>query len=104
MLRNDLGKIQKICQTCNWDDEEKAKKALLLLTQDEKYYFSSWLGDAFINVLQERYGKKEAEEKSELEIQFDTAQKKDSSFPTKIIWTLVICVSVGLICVLLYLQ
>ncbi|MDE7310044.1 MAG: class B sortase [Eubacterium sp.] len=104
MLQNDIGKIQKICQTCNWDDEEKARKALLLLTQDEKYYFSSWLGDAFINVLQERYGKKEAEEKSGLRIQPETAQIKPSSFQVKIIWTLLVCISIGMICILLYLQ
>lgn len=104
MLQNDIGKIQKICQTCNLDDEEKAKKTLLLLTQDEKYYFSSWLGDAFINVLQERYGKKEAEEKSELIIQQETAQGETASFKAKMIWTLLICISVGMICMLLYMQ
>ena len=47
MLQHDISKIQKICSSCNWEDEEKAKKALSLLTRDEKYYFSSWLGDAF---------------------------------------------------------
>lgn len=104
MLQHDIRKIQKICSTCNWDDEEKAKKALLLLTRDEKYYFSSWLGDAFINVLQERYGKKEAEEESEFIIQPEAEAVKKSTLRAKIVWTIVICVSVGLIGCLLYLQ
>lgn len=104
MLQNDIDKIQKICRSCNWDDEEKAGKALMLLTQDEKYYFSSWLGDAFINVLQERYGKKEAEGKSELKIQPETAQIKKSSVKVKIVWTLLLCILIGMVCILLYLQ
>lgn len=104
MLQHDISKIQKICSTCNWDDEEKAKKALFLLTRDEKYYFSSWLGDAFINVLQERYGKKEAEEESEFIIQPEAEAVRKSSLKAKIVWTIVICVSVGLIGCLLYLQ
>ena len=31
MLQHDISKIQKICSSFNWDDEEKAKKALFLL-------------------------------------------------------------------------
>lgn len=104
MLQHDIVKIQKICSSCNWDDEEKAKKALFLLTRDEKYYFSSWLGDAFINVLQERYGKKEAEEESEFKIQPEAAAVKKSSFKTKMAWTLFICISVGIVGFLFYMQ
>ena len=103
MLQHDISKIQKICSSCNWDDEEKAKKALFLLTRDEKYYFSSWLGDAFINVLQQRYGKKEAEEESGFITQPEEAVRK-SSLKAKIAWTLFICISVGLIAFLLYMQ
>lgn len=103
MLQHDISKIQKICSSCNWDDEEKAKKALFLLTRDEKYYFSSWLGDAFINVLQQRYGKKEAEEESGFITQPEEAVRK-SSLKAKIAWTLFICISVGLIAILLYMQ
>jgi len=104
MLQHDISKIQKICSTCNWDDEEKAKKALFLLTRDEKYYFSSWLGDAFINVLQERYGKKGEEEESEFKIQPEAAAVRTSSFKSKMAWTLFICISAGVIGLLLYMQ
>lgn len=104
MLQHDIAKIQKICATCNWDDEKKAKKALQLLTQDEKYYFSSWLGDAFINVLQERYGKKEEEEETELIVQPEVPAVKKSSFRGKIILTLSVCILIGVICLLLILQ
>lgn len=103
MLQHDISKIQKICSSCNWEDEEKAKKALSLLTRDEKYYFSSWLGDAFINVLQQRYGKKEAEEESQFIIQPEEAVRK-SSFKAKIAWTLFVVISVGLIIFLIYMQ
>uniref|UniRef100_N2AKA2 SrtB family sortase n=1 Tax=Eubacterium plexicaudatum ASF492 TaxID=1235802 RepID=N2AKA2_9FIRM len=103
MLQHDITKIQKICSSCNWEDEEKAKKALLLLTRDEKYYFSSWLGDAFINVLQQRYGKKEAEEESDFIIQPEEAVRT-SSLKAKIAWALFIAVSIGLILFLVYLQ
>lgn len=103
MLQHDISKIQKICSSCNWEDEEKAKKALSLLTRDEKYYFSSWLGDAFINVLQQRYGKKEAEEESKFIIQPEEAVRK-SSFKAKIAWTLFVVISVGLIIFLVYMQ
>lgn len=104
MLQNDIGKIQKICLTCNWDDEEKARKALMLLTQEEKYYFSSWLGDAFINVLQERYGKKEAEAESGLEIQLETAAVKKSSRSVKAGWIVFLCISAVLIGLFMYMQ
>ncbi|MDE6889641.1 MAG: class B sortase [Eubacterium sp.] len=103
MLRNDIGKIQKICATCNWDDEEQSKKALALLTRDEKYYFSSWLGDAFINVLQQRYGKKEAEEESGYKIQ-PKAAVRGSAFRARLAWTLFLCIAVGMISLLLYMQ
>ena len=103
MLRNDIGKIQKICATCNWDDEEQSKKALALLTRDEKYYFSSWLGDAFINVLQQRYGKKEAEEESGYKIQ-PKAAVSGSAFRARLAWTLFLCIAVGMISLLLYMQ
>lgn len=104
MLQHDIVKIQKICSSCNWDDEEKAKKALFLLTRDEKYYFSSWLGDAFMNVLQERYGKKEAEEESEFIIQPEAAAVRKLSFKAKVAWTLFICISAGIIGFLVYMQ
>lgn len=104
MLQHDIAKIQKICSTCNWDDEKKAKKALQLLTQDEKYYFSSWLGDAFINVLQERYGKKEEEEETEFLVQPEVTAVKRSSFRGKIFLTLAVCILIGFICLLFYLQ
>lgn len=103
MLQHDICKIQKICSSCNWEDEEKAKKALFLLTKDEKYYFSSWLGDAFINVLQQRYGKKEAEEEAKFVIQPEEAVRK-SSFRAKIAWTLFVVISVSLIIFLIYMQ
>lgn len=104
MLQHDIAKIRKICSTCNWDDEKKAKKALQLLTQDEKYYFSSWLGDAFINVLQERYGKKEEEEETEFIVQPEVPAVKKFSLRGKIILTLSACILIGVICLLLWLQ
>lgn len=104
MLQHDISKIQKICSSFNWDDEEKAKKALFLLTRDEKYYFSSWLGDAFINVLQQRYGKKEEEEESEFQIQPEAAAVNKFSFKVKIAWMLFIGIAAGIIAFLLYMQ
>lgn len=104
MLQHDISKIQKICSSCNWDNEETAKKALFLLTRDEKYYFSSWLGDAFINVLQERYGKKEEEEESEFQIQPEAAAVNKFSCKIRIAWMLFIGIAVGIIVFLLYMQ
>ncbi len=110
MLQNDIRKIQKICASCKWEDEEKAQKAISLLIQDEKYYFSSWLGDAFINVLQERYGKK-GEDEEELELGFKPEIKpkpkvvrRSSSLKAKIVWTLVVCISAGAAVFWLYMQ
>lgn len=104
MLQHDIAKIQRICSTCNWDDEKKAEKALQLLTQDEKYYFSSWLGDAFINVLQERYGKKEEEEEADFIEPPEVPAVQKPSVRRKIILTLSACILIGVICLLLFLQ
>lgn len=111
MLQHDIRKIQKICASCRWEDEEKVKKAMSLLIQDEKYYFSSWLGDAFINVLQERYGKKEEDgEESGLgfepepELEPEPKVVRRSSLKAKIIWTLVVCISAGAAILWLYMQ
>lgn len=108
MLQHDIRKIQKICSDCEWEDEDKTKKTISLLIQDEKYYFSSWLGDAFINVLQQRYGKKEEEkeesEEQELEIQPEPKAVRRSSLKAKIAWTFIVCVSAGAAVLWLYMQ
>lgn len=111
MLQQDIRKIQKICASCRWEEEEKAKKTVSLLIQDEKYYFSSWLGDAFINVLQERYGKKEEDEEksepvSETEPERQPGPKavRKSSLKARIAWTLVVCISAGAAILWLYMQ
>ena len=110
MLQQDIRKIQKICASCRWEDEEKAKTTVSLLVQDEKYYFSSWLGDAFINVLQQRYGKKEEDEEEAEpvteppEIQPKPKVIRRSSLKAKIAWTLVVCISAGAAVLWLYMQ
>lgn len=59
MLRRDIHIIQGICDACNWEDEAAVQKALAILKKKEKNSFSSWLGEGFVNLLEEKYGKKQ---------------------------------------------
>lgn len=96
MLLQDIQKIQKICVSCNWEDEEKAKKVLSRLAKDEKCYFSSWLGDIFLSGLQQRYGKTEEPQlPEEPDLKQEQKNGRRSVFKAKVAWTVLICITVG---------
>lgn len=58
-LRHDIQMIQKICETCDWQNEEMAKNAIAYLKEKEQMVFHSWVGFDFVQKVQERFGEKE---------------------------------------------
>lgn len=104
MLQHDINKIRKICASCHWEDEARVKQELSHLTKEEKWYFSSWLGDAFIHVLQQRYGEREPVEEPALHLELEQKSGGKAALKAKILWTIFICISIGAIILFLYMQ
>ncbi len=59
LLQQDIQMIEKVCRVCDFKKESDVQKALLILKNHDKNYFSSWLGESFMETLQERFLKKE---------------------------------------------
>lgn len=103
MLQHDIQKIQKLCASCDWGDDDKAKQALMLLTKEEKYYFSSWLGDGFVKILEERFGTKEEAPEAKMMEDFQEVRHVSKKVRrAKIAWTIAVCVIVALLGIGLY--
>ncbi len=73
LLQLDIQQIQKICASCDWSDENKAKKAAAFLEKNAGI-FGSWLGDSFCREVQVRFGETiQAEPITQLELEQLTA-------------------------------
>lgn len=113
LLRRDIYTIQGICDTCNWENEAEVQKAIAILKKKEKSSFSSWLGEGFVELLQEKYEKKEtiadeiqAELEQELRTKHSSSHSKKHKWPLKrkLLCVLAACVSTGGIAAWLYVQ
>lgn len=111
LLRRDIYTIQAICDTCNWENEAEVRKAISILKKKEKDSFSSWLGEGFVELLEEKYEKKEtiideiqAELEQELKTQQGSSRAKKHRWPLKkkLLCMLAVCISTGGIAVWTY--
>lgn len=58
MVRRDIQRIQEMCEACDWENEREAARAAAFLEKKGEQIFASWLGDGFLRIVQERFGKK----------------------------------------------
>lgn len=55
LIRKDIRQIKKICDSCDFQNEEDVRRVLSMLERNEGKVFDSWIGEGFYAQMRERF-------------------------------------------------